>query len=78
MHIKILICSRAFRFALGVGLVSIARALVLVPVSSRGHAFALRAADSAVLQAPVFDACLCTSHPTLLVAVAFIFCFISA
>lgn len=72
------IYSRAFRCALGVGLVSIARALVLVPVGSRRHAHALRAADSTVLQAPVFEVCLRAPHPTLLIAVAFVFHFISA
>lgn len=43
--------------ALGVLLVLVARALVLVSISAGRNAFALLAADSAVLQAPVFHSC---------------------
>lgn len=63
--------SRAFRFAFGVGHVSIARALMLVAVGSRRHAFALNAADSAVFQAPVFNPRFGASSPAFVVAVAF-------
>ena len=48
---------RALGLALGVLLVLVARALVLVSIRAGRNAFALLAADSAVLQAPVFHSC---------------------
>lgn len=65
--------SRALGVALGVLEVPVARALVLVPISPRGHALALVTANSAVLQAPILHARIRAPLPALGVTEAFIF-----
>lgn len=57
--------------ALGVLLVPIARALLLVAISSRGHTLALLAAYPTVFQAPVLHPCFCAPIPALGVAEAY-------
>lgn len=56
---------RALGLALGVLHVPVARALMLVSISSRGNAFAFLAADSAVFQASVLHSCFRASFPAL-------------